>query len=263
MIELVYIPVLLAFGALAGIMSGMLGVGGATIFSPVIYFVLLATGIPAETALLTAFGTSLASALPTVIAGAIGHSRKGNVYWRDAVIMGCIGLVFGFLGGFVATWLPVKILTILFSVLLILTAVKMVVKLPAGTKDGMPMLMAGGFGAAAGFCSGLLGLGGGVVMVPLMTIFGKFSMKKAAGTSAAAIIFITIGGIISYLMHGYIDWVIWICLIAAAVPSAVFAVKLSGKFPDIWLRRIFCVLMIIVAIYMSGVLQLIPGFPIF
>ncbi|HJJ57194.1 MAG TPA: sulfite exporter TauE/SafE family protein [Methanocorpusculum sp.] len=263
MIELIHIPILLAFGILAGMMSGLLGVGGATIFSPVIYFILLSMGVPTETALMTAFGTSLASALPTVLAGAIGHSRKGNVSWRDAIIMGCIGLLFGFLGGCVATYIPTKILTILFSILLILTAIKLVIKLRAGNKERMPTPMAGGIGAITGFCSGLLGLGGGVVMVPLMTLFGKFSMKKAAGTSAAAIIFITIGGIISYLIHGFIDWSIWICLIATAVPSAIIAVKLSGKFSDLCLRRIFCVMMIVVAVYMSNILQLIPGFPSF
>lgn len=261
MIELAAIPVLLFFGALAGFLSGLLGVGGGFVFSPVIYFVLLSMGVPAEQAILFAFGTSLMAAFPTVLTSAIGHTRKGNVSWKPAIIMGIAGLLTGFLGGFVATWLPVKVLTILFAVLLIVGALRLVAKLPSGQKETLSVPAAGGFGAIAGFFSGLLGIGGGTIMVPLMTIFGKLPMKRAVGTSAAAIVFITVGGIISYLINGYIDWIVWVFLVITAVPAALLSVKLSGKFSDIWLRRIFAILMIVVAVLMSGILNLIPGWP--
>jgi len=261
MIELWAIPVLLFFGALAGMLSGLLGVGGGLVFSPVIYFVLLAMGVPAEEAILIAFGTSLAAAFPTVLSSAIGHTRKKNVNWRVSIVMGCAGLITGFLGGFVATWLPVKVLTILFAIILVIGAIRQLTKLPSGNKETLSLPLAGGFGAIAGFFSGLLGVGGGIIMTPLMTIFGKLPMKKAIGTSAAAIVFVTIGGIISYLITGHVNWLIWIFLVVTAVPAALLSVKLSGKFSDIWLRRIFAILMIVVAIYISGILNLIPGWP--
>lgn len=260
MIEVTAIPILLFFGAVAGMLSGLLGVGGGLIFSPVIYFVLMSMGVPQESAILIAFGTSLASAFPTVLASSIGHTRKGNVDWKAAIIMGCAGLITGFLGGFVATWLPVKVLTILFAIILVVGAIRQVTKLPSGEKTSLKLPLAGGFGAIGGFFSGLLGIGGGIIIVPLMTIFGKLPMKKAVGISAAAIVFITIGGILSYLINGYIDWSIWLCLIVTAIPAALLSVKLNGKFSDIWLRRIFAILMIVVAVYMSGILKLIPGF---
>lgn len=91
-------------------------------------------------------------------------------------------------------------------------------------------------------------------------------MKKAAATSAAAILFITVGGILSYLVNGfsagidlsaygfyligYIDVLMWAILVITAIPMVLFAVKISGRVPEVWLRRIFFILMLVIAIRM-------------
>ncbi|WP_319379436.1 sulfite exporter TauE/SafE family protein [uncultured Methanocorpusculum sp.] len=264
--EPVFICILIGTGLLAGFMSGLLGVGGGFLYAPVMYFVLRQSGVPDDMAILVAFGTSLAAAFPTVLTGAVGHTKKGNVVWRDAVIMGLCGTVTGFIGGTVATYLPVQILTILFSVMLILGAIRLVTCLPSGTGEKMPAPLAGGIGGTAGFMSGLLGVGGGTILVPLMVLLGKFSMKKAAATSAAAIVFITLGGILSYLVNGfsaginlseygfyligYIDVLMWAILVITAIPMVLFAVRISGRVPEVWLLRIFFILMLVIAIRM-------------
>lgn len=255
------IVLLIAAGLFAGLMSGLLGVGGGFIFAPVGYGVLTAIGYPDEVALLTAFGVSLAAALPTVLTSAVTHSRSGNVSWKSAIIMGVCGMICGFIGGLTATYLPVRILTLIFAAILILGAIRLITKLPAGEKTDMPAPMAGSIGVAGGFFSGLLGVGGGTILVPLMTMVGKFSMKRAVATSAAAIVFITIGGIIEYLINGYFDVWLWILLTVTAVPAAYLsAAKLSGKIPDKWLRILFFFLMIAIALKMSGVFSWISGF---
>ncbi len=262
----IFICILIGTGLLAGFMSGLLGVGGGFLYAPVMYFVLRQSGVPDDTAILVAFGTSLAAAFPTVLTGAFGHTKKGNVVWRDAVIMGLCGTVTGFIGGTVATYLPVQILTILFGVMLILGAVRLVTSLPSGTGEKMAAPLAGGIGGISGFMSGLLGVGGGNVLVPLMVLLGKFSMKKAAATSSAAIIFITLGGILSYMVNGfsagidlstygfyligYIDVLMWAILVITAIPMVLFAVKISYRVPEVWLRRIFFILMLVIAIRM-------------
>ncbi|HJJ36111.1 MAG TPA: sulfite exporter TauE/SafE family protein [Methanocorpusculum sp.] len=247
------VVVLVAAGIFAGLMSGLLGVGGGLIFGPVGYFILTALGYPNDTALLTAFGVSLAAAFPTVLTGAITHSRKGNVAWKCAIVMGICGMVLGFVGGWVASVMPIRILTIIFAVVLILGGLKLMMKLPAGTRESMPAPMSGAIGAAGGFFSGLLGVGGGIILVPLMTMVGKFTMTRAAATSAAAIVFITIGGLVEYLIQGYFDWFIWLILTVTAVPCAYLsAAKISGKVSDRWLRILFCILMIVVACKMLG-----------
>ena len=103
----IFICILIGTGLIAGFMSGLLGVGGGFLYAPVMYFVLRQSGVPDDTAILVAFGTSLAAAFPTVLTGAFGHTKKGNVVWRDAVMMGLCGTVTGFIGGTVATYLPV------------------------------------------------------------------------------------------------------------------------------------------------------------
>ena len=262
----IFICILIGTGLLAGFMSGLLGVGGGFLYAPVMFFVLLGSGVPGDIAILVAFGTSLAAAFPTVLTGAAGHTRKGNVVWRDALIMGVCGILTGFIGGTAATYLPVQILTILFGVMLIIGAIRLVTCLPSGTGERMTAPLAGGIGGAAGFLSGLLGIGGGTVLVPLMVLLGKFSMKKAAATSSAAIVFITLGGVLSYLINGfsagadlssygfylfgYIDVMMWAILVITAIPMVIFAVRISGHVPDVWLRRIFFILMLVIAIRM-------------
>ncbi|HJJ37788.1 MULTISPECIES: sulfite exporter TauE/SafE family protein [Methanocorpusculum] len=262
----IFICILIGTGLLAGFMSGLLGVGGGFLYAPVMFFVLLGSGVPGDIAILVAFGTSLAAAFPTVLTGAAGHTRKGNVVWRDALIMGVCGILTGFIGGTAATYLPVQILTILFGVMLIIGAIRLVTCLPSGTGERMTAPLAGGIGGAAGFLSGLLGIGGGTVLVPLMVLLGKFSMKKAAATSSAAIVFITLGGVLSYLINGfsagadlssygfylfgYIDVMMWAILVITAIPMVIFAVRISGHVPDVWLRRIFFILMLVIAFQM-------------
>lgn len=251
--EFIFLLFLLAVGLFAGCMSGLLGVGGGFVFAPAMFFVLQAVGVPADTALLTAFGTSLAAALPTVLTGALSHTKQGNVIWRDALIMGCAGVVFGFIGGTAATYLPVRVLTILFALLLLFGAVRMITSLPCGNQTSMKPPLAAGIGAVGGFFSGLLGVGGGTILVPLMTMLGKFPMKKAAATSSAAIVFITIGGISSYLLNGYFDLLMWVILVLTAVPAAAVSARL--RVPDVWLRRMFAVLMVGISLHMFGVFE--------
>ncbi|MCZ0863226.1 sulfite exporter TauE/SafE family protein [Methanocorpusculum vombati] len=271
--EPVLFCLLIATGLFAGCMSGLLGVGGGFIFAPVMYFVLKMSGVAPETAILVAFGTSLAVALPTVLTSALGHSRKGNVIWRDAAVIGIAGIITGYIGGTVATYLPVAVLTFLFGVMLVIGAVRMVTALPSGAAQSLPTPAGIGIGGMTGFFSGLLGVGGGTIVVPMLTIFGKYQMRYAVATSAAAIVFITLGGIVSYLTNGiaagvnlssygfyligYVDLVEWTILAVTAVPTALIGVKYANRFPDKILRKLFVLLMIVIALDMLGIFSLI------
>ena len=96
--EPVLFCLLIVTGLFAGFMSGLLGVGGGFIFAPVMYYVLKMSGVAPETAILVAFGTSLSVALPTVLTSALGHTKKGNVIWHDAAVIGIAGIVTGYVG---------------------------------------------------------------------------------------------------------------------------------------------------------------------
>ena len=244
----VLILILAGVGIFAGLLAGLLGVGGGFLFAPAGYFVLTSLGVSRDAALLTAFGVSLAAAFPTVLTGALAHTKQGNVSWKTAAVMGLTGMCFGFAGGFAAAVLPVDVLSVLFALILIFGGVRMLAKLPSGDNISIPAPISAVIGACGGFFSGLLGVGGGTILVPLMTIFGKLPMKRAVAVSSAAIVFITAGGLASYLLHGYFDITLWIILTVTAVPAAyISAAKLSGKIPEKVLRILFFMLMAVIA----------------
>ena len=157
----ILILVLAGAGILAGLLAGILGVGGGFLFAPAGYFVLLSAGFPKETALLTAFGMSLAAAFPTVLTSAVAHTRQGNVSWKTAAVMGICGMVFGFAGGFAAASLPVNVLTILFSIILVIGGIRMITKLPSGEKTMMPSPLLQGSGQSGDFSQGFSESAGG------------------------------------------------------------------------------------------------------
>ena len=82
-----------------GFVSGMLGVGGCFIMVPVQYWILTSMGVSAKTAILTAFGTNLMVVIPTALSGALGHSKKAAVLWKEAVVLGVSGAVAAFVEG--------------------------------------------------------------------------------------------------------------------------------------------------------------------
>jgi uncharacterized membrane protein YfcA len=264
---------LIVTGLFAGFMSGILGVGGGFIFTPVMYFVQKMSGVTPDTAILVAFGTSLSVALPTVLMSTLGHMKKGNVIWSNAVTIGVSGIVTGYIGGTIATYLPVAVLTTLFGMMLAIGAVRMVTALPSGDARSLSMLTGVGIGGVTGVFSGLLGIGGGTIVVPLLTIFGKYQMRYAVGTSAAAVVFITLGGIASYLtsgisaginqsshgfyLIGYVDLVEWAILVMTAMPMALIGVKYTNWFPERVLKKLFVLLMGVIALNMLGTFSLV------
>lgn len=157
--------------------------------------------------------------------------------------------------------------------MLVIGAVRMGTALPSGAAQSLSTPAGIGIGGTTGFFSGLLGVGGGTIVVPMLTIIGKYQMRYAVATSAAAIVFITLGGIVSYLTNGlsagvnlfsygfyligYVDLVEWTILGVTAVPTALIGVKYANRFPDKILRKLFVLLMIIIALDMLGIFPLI------
>ena len=274
--ELFIILFIICAGIVTGMLSGLLGVGGGVICVPTLYFALTESGVPEETALLAAFGTSLACAFPTVLAGSISHIRQGHVSLKNAAVLGCAGAAVSFAGAFCAELIHVRVLEILFGCLLLFAAVRMVIKgrTHPGENTEMKPVPCVCMGSAAGFISGLLGVGGGILLVPLLSLWGKFPMKRAIGTSSFAIAFVTFGGVCAYLLNGtaadvdlsgygifsigFIALSMWLVFILSSIPAAVFSSRvLGGKLPDRVLRGIFFVLMVVIALDMFEVFDFI------
>ena len=110
-------------------------------------------------------------------------------------------------------------------------------------------------GLAAGFLSALLGVGGGVVIVPLLLVLAGVEMKVAVGTSLACIVPIALAG--TFLKHSgnQVDWRIALVVVPFGVLGAYLGDKLSDATPDVLLKQVFGVLMLLVAVKMI----LFPG----
>ncbi|QAY60499.1 sulfite exporter TauE/SafE family protein [Microbacterium protaetiae] len=111
-------------------------------------------------------------------------------------------------------------------------------------------------GLAAGLLSGLFGVGGGTVIVPLLTLLGGFEPRRAAGTSLAAIVPIATIGVISYAVHGAVAWIPALILAAAAVVGAQLGTWLLARLPVGVVRWAFIVFLAVVVV---GLFFVIPS----
>lgn len=269
--EYIQIIALLATGVAVGFASGLLGVGGCFIMVPVQFWVLKTIGVDPTLAIRIAFGTNLLVVLPTAISGARTHNKKGAVIWKAAISFGISGLIGAFAGGFIASLLPGKILTTGFGIVVILGAIRMLTaKPPQITDEPSDNTLAFIFwGIPLGVVSGIVGIGGGVIMIPIMLYALKFKMHQAVGTSTALMIFTAIGGIFSYIINGwgvpglppystgYVNWLQWILLAGCSVPMAMVGAKTAHLLPAKQLKYIFIAVMLYIGLKMAGVFTML------
>ena len=275
MIPLIYLLALLITGASVGLVSGMLGVGGCFIMIPVQYWILTAIGIDSTIAIRVAFGTNLFVVFPTALSGSLRHHKKEVVLWRQAVILGLTSVAFTFVGAWIASNLPGSILKIIFGLAILLGALRMATAHPIRVK-GKPHtnpLTYIFFGVVFGFVTGLIGIGGGVLIVPLMVIFLNYHMHEAVGTSTAVMIFTSLGGAIAYMLYGlnasglppysigYVNLLQWILLAGTSIPMAQVGAHIAHKIHPKSLKWIFIIVMIYMGLKMIGIFSWL-GLPI-
>lgn len=109
-------------------------------------------------------------------------------------------------------------------------------------------------GLAAGILGGLIGLGGGIIMIPLLVGLLKLDQCRAHGTSLAVLIFTGISGAITYGYHGQIDWTAAAALAVPAVLTATTGARLADRLPDWKLKKVFGIFLI----FCSALLLLKP-----
>ncbi len=175
----------MAIGLAAGLASGVFGVGGGVIIVPALVTLL---GFDQR----LAHGTSLTAILPISMAGTVGYAVGGEVAWGPMAPIAAGAVVGAVLGSHLLARLPLSTLRIGFSIVLLVSAARMVVSVPDGAGPGSTGLWEAlafvVLGLAAGLLAGVMGVGGGVIMVPALTIIAGFSLVLAKGTSLAVII---------------------------------------------------------------------------
>lgn len=223
----------IAAGVVTGVLSGMFGIGGAIVSNPALRVLGAGPRI--------AVGSTLPAIIPGAISGALRYRREGLIIERVFLWTAPFGVASSVGGAFAADAIPdARALTLALAVLLGITAVRLGraprapvpvvaetdVETAAAPHDedatgaraarwklGLTGLLAGGL-------SGLLGVGGGVLMVPLFTGWLRIPLKPALATSLACVGVLAIPGTISHAALGHIDWGFALPLAVGIVPGA-------------------------------------------
>ncbi len=268
MFPIEYFIGLILIGICAGFASGLLGVGGGFLIVPLQYFLLKYIGIEPDLAILISFGTSLAIIVPTSLSGAYRHSRSMDNIIKPGIRLGVFGLIGGALGGLVASAMPSRILEIIFGCLLLFITVNNVVNINKEREDAkIPFnwLSTAIIGLVVGFSSGLLGVGGGIFLIAILTALLGFSLIEAIGTSSVFICLTAIGGFLSYMLSGwgvstfpysigYVSLINFALIACFSVPMASLGAKMAHKVPQKKLKIIFSILVLYMALKMLGIL---------
>ncbi|MEZ8826021.1 sulfite exporter TauE/SafE family protein [Vibrio amylolyticus] len=249
-------------GSVVGFLAGLLGIGGGLVIVPVLSSILLHFEVlPANQVVVAAIATSLASILFTSTSSAIAHHKNGNVPWDIAPWI-MMGVALGALvSGFMAALLPEKIVRIVFAVCVVLIAIKMLLssKSDAPKERSMPnkgLLTI--FTTITGGLSAMIGIGGGALLVPLLTFF-SLDMKKAIGCASACGIVIALFGSVGYISSGSSQFAledgfagfVYLPALLGIVCTSWFTAPLGAKstqhLPVPTIKKIFAALLVVMA----------------
>lgn len=249
----------LVVGLIAGVLAGLLGVGGGVVIVPMLVFCFVKQGIQPDQIMHLALGTSLASIIFTSISSFMSHHRRGAVEWT--IVKRIVpGILLGtFAGTFVAAQLSTFFLKGFFCVFLYAVATQMLLnKKPKASRDLPGSAGMFGVGSTIGVVSALVGIGGGSLSVPFM-IWCNIPAHRAIGTSAAIGFPIAIAGAIGYVVNnlqgvglpayslGYVYLPALVAIVCTSVLTAPLGAKLAHALPVDKLKRIFAVFLYAVA----------------
>lgn len=251
---------LLAMGAVAGLLAGLLGVGGGIVVVPALLLVFTHQDVPEAVRMHTAIGSSLATIIVTSVASIAAHNRHGAVDWEifRALLPGLV--VGGVAGVMVAKQLSGDSLRMGFAVFLMLVALQMLWGRSPATQRALPgragMHVAGGL---IGAVSTLMGIGGGTLSVPFLT-WCRQRLQRAVGTAAALGLPIAITGTLAYMIAGaglagrsawsvgYVNLPAVGGIVLASTLVAPLGVALAHRMPAALLKQVFAVFLILVSV---------------
>ena len=255
--------IFLCLGTVAGILAGLLGVGGGLVIVPMITYTFSFQGIVGEHTHHLALGTSLATIMFTSVSSFMAHHRNNAVIWpifRNIVL----GILIGtFFGSKLAAHLPTLWLKGFFVLFLLYAATQMLLNIKPKASREIPGFVGNSVaGGIIGVVSSLVGIGGGTLSVPYMT-WCNVPMHKAIGTSAAIGFPIAVAGALGYLINGmgvegrpdytigFIYLPAFFGIAAASVFTAPYGARLAHRLPVTKLKKAFACLLYCMAAQMA------------
>lgn len=245
---------LVVTGAIAGVLAGLLGVGGGIVIVPVLYHLFTLLGIDESVRMHVTVGTSLATIIPTSIMSSRAHRRKGSL---DVSLIRRLmpGVVVGVvLGAIASRYLGGGVLTAVFAVVALAVALNMAFKREGfALADGLPgpvgtALIAGGIGGV----STLMGIGGGTLSVPILNAL-RVPMHTAVGTGAMLGMVISLPGALAFVVNGlgvplrpplslgYVNLLGMALIVPATMATTGWGARLAHRIDARRLRQVFAV----------------------
>jgi uncharacterized protein len=252
---------LVVIGAFAGVVAGMLGVGGGIVLVPAFFYTFGHLGYGGDQLMQVCVGTSLATIMVTSVRSTLGHHRKGAVDWAMLRHWGPFVAGGALAGFFLATMLKSVTLQAIFGVLALVAGLYMAFgRAHWRLGDALPAQPVRGLlGAVLGFFSALMGIGGGTFGVPMMTLYGM-PIHRAVGTASGLGLIIAVPTVIGFLTLnvaeappmsiGAINLPAFAVIIATTLLTTPYGVALAHRMDAAPLKRTFAVFLIVVALNM-------------
>ncbi len=240
----------IGIGLVIGALVGLLGGGGSILAVPALVYL-------AGQDLQQAVATSLLVVGITAVVAVVPRLRERQISWRIGLLFGVAGAVTAFAGAAVNRVLPDELTLALFAVLMVGAGVRMLQeKPPTGTacaveggrvnwRRCLPRTLAGGL--AVGFLTGLLGVGGGFLIIPVLVLALGLPMPTAIGTSLVVVAINSAAGFAAHAGEVTLDVPVTVAFTAAAVTAALIAARLGTRIDTDRLRRWFAWLVLVVA----------------
>lgn len=256
------IAVLLFGGMAAGFLAGFFGVGGGILLVPILLYYFQAMGVSSLVATHLTLGTSLFVVAFTSVSSAYEYTKNGHVVWKAAVTLGLASILGAWAGTSLAAGLEGRTLQRIFGLVVAVTAVRLLSerrkpKEAPEPKTGPIGLIITGLGV--GVVSSLAGVGGGVFSIPVMYSIFRFPLKRALGTSSAAIVITGLAAATGYMVRGwgntllppgtlgYVGYLYALPIIVGSIPLAKFGASLAHRTHPAHLQTIFAGFLFIVS----------------
>ena len=269
MVQLGVVVAIVAVGFASGVLSGMFGVGGAVLTTPGLRFV---GATPIE-----AVGSTLPAILPGALSGAWHYRKAGMIEWSVALTSGGVGAGFAVAGAELSDHVNAHYLMLLTAALLLFAGMRNmrahVMAVSAAVVPAEVPVTVGGpalddapvsppylnswvafavIGAGAGTLAGLLGVGGGLLLIPGYTVLLRLSPKRAVATSLVAVAMFSVPAMVTHAWLGHINWTYALLLTVGVMPGARVGARFTLTGSEARLRYLMGVFFTVLAVVYGG-----------
>jgi len=235
---------LIPLGFAAGLLGSIIGLGGGIIIVPVLTFFGFSPALAASNSIFAVFSNAIASS--------ISYAKQRRIEYSIGLKLGLLSIPGTIVGAFVSSEITPSIFKILFALILISASIYIFSKRKIEQKNynlsKQIMILAIGASFFAGIISGLFGIGGGIIFVPLMVVAMGLSMKNAAPTSQFILLFASASALVTHTILGHPDFYQALLLAIGAFVGGLVGARLSLEIKENSLKILISIVMIAVAV---------------